>query len=105
MSAGEPVVATRTHSAFAPALLIVLALLAWSGFQTYQLVLERNGFNDIIAGQDSQMDRSQKIRVALQNLATRTAQVARAGNANATIIVEELRKRGITINPDEPLAK
>ena len=105
MSAGEPVVTTRTHSAFAPALLIVLALLSWSGFQTYQLVLERNGFHAIIAGQDTQIEAAQKVRVSLQNLATRTAQVARAGNANATIVVEELRKRGITIDPDAPLAK
>ena len=97
--------ASTGHSVFVPAMLILLAILSWSGFQTWQLVLERNGFNSILAGQEPQLETSRKVRVALQNLATRTAQVARDGNANATIIVEELRKRGITIDPDAPLAQ
>lgn len=88
------------RSAFVPALLLAIAVLAWSGFQTFQLFGERNNFTTAITGQDPQMEQSRKVRAALENIATRTARIARAGNANATVVVEELRKRGITINPD-----
>jgi hypothetical protein len=91
------------RTVFVPGLLLALAVAGWSGFQTWQLVVERNNLAAAIAGQDPQMEQSQKVRAALENIATKTARLARAGNPNATIVVEELRKRGITINPDGPL--
>lgn len=86
---------------FVPALLALLALLSWTCFQTVQLVLDRNSLGDVISGQAEKMEQSNKVRAALQSIGTRTARLAQGGNANATLIVEELRKRGITINPDE----
>ncbi len=90
------------RSAFVPGLLIALAVLGWSAFQATQLVSERSNLTAAISNQEPQMEQSRKIRAAIESLATRTARLARDGNANATVIVEELRKRGITINPDGP---
>jgi hypothetical protein len=97
MSAGNPPVAS---SAFIPLLLLVIGSVTWTTFQCLQLTRERGRLQTAISGQDAQMEQSAKVRSALESLATRTAKLARAGNANATILVEELRKRGITIDPD-----
>lgn len=88
------------HDVFLPALLLVLAVLAWTGFQTFQFVTENGNLTVAVTNQQAQVEQSQKVRAALERLATRTARIAQAGNANATVVVEELRKRGITINPD-----
>jgi hypothetical protein len=90
------------HGVFIPGLLLAIAVLSWTAFQTAQFLVERNNFTTAIASQDPQMAQSQKVRAALESIATRTARIAQGGNPNATIIVEELRKRGITINPDGP---
>ena len=98
----EPVPAgSPQRSAFMPALLLAVAVVGWSAFQTMQLLTERGNLNAAIAEQVPQMEQSKKVRDRLESIATRTARVARSGNANATIIVEQLRKRGITINPDD----
>lgn len=89
-------------SPFVPLLLLVMASVSWTTFQCLQLTRERDKLQTAISGQDAQMEQSAKLRGALESLATRTARLARTGNANATIIVEELRKRGITIDPDSP---
>ena len=104
---GSPVDAGFTppsaqRSPFIPALLLGLAVLGWMTFQTTQMVAGRNNLTAAIAAQEPQMEQSKKVRAALESIVTRTARVARAGNANATVIVEELRKRGISVNPDAP---
>lgn len=82
---------------FLPILLLAVAVVSWSGFQTTQLVIERSKLREAISSQEAQMDQSGKLRERLQSLAGRVAKLARDGNANATIVVEELRKRGITL--------
>ena len=88
------------RSPFIPALLLALAVIGWTTYQTFQLVTGRTNLTAGIAAQAPQMEQSQKVRAALESIATRTANLARTGNANATVIVEELRKRGISINSD-----
>lgn len=94
-----------TRGPFLPLLLLALAVLGWSVFQTTQLVTERGSLTAGIASQDVQVEQSKKVRERLESLATRTARVARAGNPNATLIVEELRRRGVTIKVDEEAAQ
>ncbi len=88
------------RSPFLPLLLLAVAVLGWTTFQTTQLVAERGRLTAGISGQDTQVEQSKKVRERLESLAARTARVARAGNANATLIVEELRRRGVTIDVD-----
>lgn len=85
-------------SPFLPLLLLSLALVGWFGFQTHQLVRERQQLAQLRAGQDAQIEAAAKVRASLDTVATATASLAETGNLNARLLVEELRKRGITIN-------
>ena len=84
---------------FIPALLIALAVVAWFGFQTVHLVLEWRQLGLAQSTLQPQEQNAIKLRASLDAVATSTAKLATEGNANARVIVEELRKRGITINP------
>jgi hypothetical protein len=88
------------HTLFVPSLLVSLSLLTWLGFQTYQLVAERVQLNAMHAAQDTTVETATKVRSSLDQLASRTAKLDLEGNPNAHVIVEELKKRGVTINPD-----
>lgn len=87
-----------THSAFVPLLLGTLALLGWLGFQTQQLFNERQALQIGYASQQQTVDNAGKLRASLDALAADTQRMADAGNPNAKLLVDELRKRGITIN-------
>lgn len=91
-----------THSPFVPLLLSGLALLGWLGYQTQQLVKEREGLRAAHASLQLTVDNAGKLRASLDALAADTQRLANAGNANAKLLVDELRKRGITINPNPP---
>lgn len=93
------------RSYFIPLLLIAIALVIWTGFQTTQLLRERKYLRAVLAEQSTTVDQSQKLRAQLDSIAKATLQLADQGNSNAKIIVQELRKRGVTINPSNPPAK
>jgi uncharacterized protein HemX len=85
-------------SAFVPAFLLALAFVLWLAFQAVQLVREQQQLNVATANLQAQAQVATKLRAALDALATSTATLAADGNANARVIVEELRKRGVTIS-------
>ena len=91
---------SKMHSSFAPLSLLLLALLVWVGFQTTQLLSEGEKLKAMEASQEVQLQQSKKLRAALDALAADTAKLAEQGNPNAKLLVEELRKRGVTINPN-----
>ena len=102
MSALEPSAPSAVppaKSLFVPAALFALAFVGWLAFQTVQLVGERQALASARANLDPMELSATKLRAALDALATATAKLATDGNANARVIVEELRKRGVTINP------
>ncbi|HEY2558601.1 MAG TPA: hypothetical protein VGI48_02710 [Caldimonas sp.] len=82
-----------------PILLPALALTCWLAFQTLQLVREQRQLDAVQSGLLVQEQAAKKVRTALDEVATATAKLAGEGNANARSIVEQLRSRGITINP------
>jgi len=86
------------RSPFAPMALIVIAILAWTGFQCIELFRERDALDAARSNQESQVQQSQKLRAALDSLAGKMARLAEGGNPNAKLVVDELRKRGVTIN-------
>ncbi len=88
-------------SAFLPILIVVLTLLVWFGFQVSQLRAERDAMRDAISKQDKPVADSKKLRDTLDSLARGTAQLADGGNANARLIVDELKRRGVTINANQ----
>ena len=88
-----------SRSAFVPLLLGGLAVLGWLGFQAQQLYAERHALQTAYASQQQTVDNSAKLRASLDTLAADTQRLADAGNPNARALVDELKKRGVTINP------
>ena len=88
----------KAHTAFVPVLLCALALLLALGWQTYLLATERDSLQAAHFGQQQTVDNAGKLRTSLEALAADTQRVADAGNPSARVLIEELRKRGITIN-------
>ena len=92
--AAEPV--ERRGSAL-PLILTMVAVLIWFGFQTVQLVMERNNLNTMQTSLEAAMQESQKMQTQLQALITKTVELANQGNPAAKAAVEELEKRGIPL--------
>ena len=86
-------------SAFVPLLLMALALVGWLAFQGAQLLREQQQLAVAQTSLQPQEEAASKVRASLDAVATATAKLAADGNANARVIVEQLRKRGVTINP------
>lgn len=91
--------APRQYSAFLPNLLLALALVGWLAFQAFQQYGEHQQLAALDASSAPQEQAAQKVRTSLEAVATATAKLATDGNANAQVVVEQLRKRGVTINP------
>lgn len=90
-----------TYSAFAPLFLGLITLVAWFGFQTFQLFNERENLDKLRANQTTIYANAQKMRTQLDAIAAETAKLAAAGNQNAALIVNALKQRGITIDPSK----
>jgi hypothetical protein len=99
-----PAQVTKRMSPFVPILILTLSFAGWSGFQTTQLVQEKENLAALRAVQDKQVEDSKKLRDGLDKLAKATLALANRGNTNARLIVDELQRRGVTINPDAPAA-
>ncbi len=87
-------------SVFLPMLLLSLAFVAWLGFQALQQWTDREQVAQALAGLEAPEQNATKLRASLDAVATQTSRMASEGNPNARLIVDELRKRGITINPN-----
>jgi hypothetical protein len=92
------------HGPFVPLLLGGLALLAWFGVQSWLLLEEKSALQASHTSQQQTVENATKLRQSLDAIAADTQRLADSGNPNARLLVEELRKRGITINPDAPAA-
>ena len=94
----EPV---RHYSPFAPVLLGLATLVLWFGFQTAQLLRERENLTTLRSNQTTIYGNAQKMRTQLDALAAQTERLAQAGNANAAQLVNALKARGISIDPSK----
>ena len=90
------------RSPFIPLLILFLATAAWSGFQFRQLQLEKATLTTLRTNQEELVQQAEKVRSTLDRLALETQKLADAGNPSARIVVDELRRRGVTINPPAP---
>lgn len=96
----DPAAALRARpNVFVPALLIALAVVVWFAFQTVHLVREWRQLRVAQSALQLQEQNAVKLRASLDAVATSTAKLAADGNGNARLVVDELRKRGVTINP------
>ena len=82
--------------------LLVVAFVAWLSFQTIQQVRERGTLQTVKTAQGATIEQAQKVRGQLDVISRKTLELAQQGNAGAALIVEELARRGVTINPNSP---
>ncbi len=92
----EPVVGTLRRLEI-PLALIVLAFFIMAAFQTMQLYREYVRLGETRTAQEATMQEATKLRQQLESLASKTAHLAEAGNANAKVIIDELKRQGITV--------
>ena len=92
------VIPARAVDPFWPSALLAVAIVSWLGFQTWQLIGERIQLQMTRATQDQPLEQAQKLRASLDTLATSTQSLAAQGSVAARTVVEELAKRGVTIN-------
>ena len=85
-------------TAFLPLLLIALAFFFWCGFQMLQLASESRALNAAIKNQEQTFQNATKLRQSLDAIAGQTKKLADEGNPNAQLLVDDLKRRGITIN-------
>jgi N-acetylglucosamine kinase-like BadF-type ATPase len=78
---------------------LTAAMLAGLGYQTFQLVRERSTLQTIKVNQEATVVQAQRVRAQLDSIARRTLELAQQGNPGAASIVDQLARRGITINP------
>lgn len=95
----------KGHSSFLPILGLALTLLLLAAFQTAQLSMDRDVLVTVKNNQDAAVSESKKVRTQFESIAKSTGQLAANGNSNAQMIVEQLRKQGITINLDSASAR
>lgn len=91
---------SSARSVFWPLVIFGVATTSWSAFQAYQLVQEHEALKKLHANQETLVQNSAKLRAQLDGIAADTLRLANAGNANAQAIVNELRRRGVTINAE-----
>ena len=90
--------AVPARTAFVPALLMALALTGGFGAQLWDAYQQRQALLATHAAQQQTVDNAGKLRQSLDALAADTQRMADGGNANAALLVTELRQRGITIS-------
>jgi hypothetical protein len=96
---------TMERSPAVPLGILAVAMLVWVGAVASNQMAESSRLKEVRANQEPLVQNSQKLRNSLDALASETAKLAAQGNPNAKILVDELAKRGITINPNAPSGK
>ena len=92
---------TTKKGVFLPFLGLSIALLTLVFFQTSIFYMDREMIEAAKNNQHSAFEESKKARIQFESIVKGTARLAQDGNANAKIILNDLRKKGITIGKTE----
>ncbi|MBS0392023.1 MAG: hypothetical protein JSR23_12885 [Proteobacteria bacterium] len=95
----------QDYGVFLPMLFALLTLVVWFAFQTSQLLKERDDLKTLNANQEASYANAQKMRGQLDALAAGTARLAQNGNASARKVIDALKAKGISVNPDAATGK
>lgn len=82
-----------------PVALLAVGFLAAIGFQTVQLMRDRNNLANVYAGQQNAVEQTLRLRNSVDAFAGETATLAQQGDGPAKQVVESLRGQNITIRP------
>jgi hypothetical protein len=97
-----PAVETKYQSSivFIPMCLLAVAWTLWAVFQMIMLFQEGSNLKTLKANQEPTVQQAMKLRAQLDSIAAKTAELAAKGNSGAKSIVDALKQRGITIDPN-----
>jgi cell division protein FtsB len=79
---------------------LVLAMLIWFGFQTWNLQREYQQLRAIHAGQEGPLEQARRRQAQLESTARKVYALSQQGHAGAALIVQELARRGVNVTPD-----
>ncbi|NND54662.1 MAG: hypothetical protein HKN56_06800 [Gammaproteobacteria bacterium] len=86
---------------FVPLLLVVFSLLFIAVGQLIHILQEKDNLARLKSGQEKPLQESRNVREQFDSVTTGMARLAAQGNPHAALLLEELRKQGVTINlPD-----
>ncbi len=86
---------------FVPLLLVVFSVLLMVVGQLIQIMQERDQLAARKASQEKPLQESANVRNQFDSVTTGMARLAAQGNPHAAMLLEELKKQGVTINlPD-----
>ncbi len=83
-----------------PVLIIALTLALMTTFQMRQILTERKLVKQAYEQQEQPLSQVQQVNKQFESLAVGTARLAGQGNATAQGIVADLRRVGISVNPN-----
>ena len=79
--------------------LVLACILVQNGYQTFQIMDDRERLGQRIAAQEPTVQDAEKVRAQLLSIAGQTALLAEQGNVNAVRLIELLRTQGVVIRP------
>jgi cell division protein FtsB len=91
-------------SPWAAVVLLVLAMLIWFGYQAWNLQREYQSLQVTHAGQEGPLDQARRRQAQLETTARRVYALSQQGNPGATLIVQELARRGVNFSAGSPPA-
>jgi hypothetical protein len=80
-----------------PLILVVVALFVLMAFETAQALHDQSALAALIQTQQASVDQAIKLRQQLQNLASKTAELAAAGDPGAKSVVDQMKAQGVTL--------
>jgi hypothetical protein len=95
----DPPVVAEKSALTLPMILTLSALTLYFGFQTLQLLNERNNLAMVKSSQEAAIQEAQKVQAQFKTLVAKTSELADKGHAGAKMVMEELLKRGVGAAP------
>jgi len=77
-------------------------MLIWFGYQAWNLQREYQSLQVTHAGQEGHLDQARRRQAQLETTARRVYALSQQGNPSATLIVQELARRGVNFAPGTP---
>lgn len=99
--AAAPASANRPVNTVPALSMLALAILVLVVYQMVQLFGERDALQSAARQLAPQVEAATKVRATLDAIATGVKRLSDGGNTGARTIVDELGKRGVTINPNQ----
>ena len=84
-----------------PVLIISIVLAVSLGFQTVQVMRDRDALHTFISQQDKPLEDARKLQAQLTALALGTKKLSDGGNKNAGAIIARMQQLGVTVGDNK----